>query len=45
MMLKASVGRVVLPLGEPVREANVPGRQLTHPIEYHWGEPGIKMGQ
>lgn len=45
MMFKASFGRVVLPLGEPRAEANIPGRTLTHPIEYHDGEPGIRQGQ
>jgi hypothetical protein len=35
----------VLPLGEPKKEANIPGRSFTHPIEYHYGEPGVKQGQ
>lgn len=45
MMLKASFGRVVLPLAEPNAEANIPGRVFTHPIEYVHGEPGVKQGQ
>jgi succinate-acetate transporter protein len=45
MMVKSSAGRVLLPLGKPTREANVPGSALTHPIEYHYGEPGVKKGQ
>jgi hypothetical protein len=45
MMLKASFGRVVLPLGEPKAAANSPGHDHTHPIEYSYGEPGIKQGQ
>jgi len=45
MLLKASYGRVVLPLGKTDREANVPGGQPTRPIQLEWGEPGVKMGQ
>ena len=45
MMWKASFGRVVLPLGEPQAEANLPGHSYTHPIEYHDGEPGVRQGQ
>lgn len=45
MLLKASWGRVVLPLGEPKREANVPGANLTRVIQYERGEPGVKQGQ
>jgi hypothetical protein len=45
MMMEASFGRVVLPLGEPRAGANIPGREHTHPIEYAFGEPGVKHGQ
>jgi succinate-acetate transporter protein len=45
MMIKAGWGRVVLPLGEWRREANIPLHEPTHPIEYHFGEPGVKQGQ
>jgi succinate-acetate transporter protein len=45
MMLKASFGRVILPVGDLKKEANIPGRRYTHPIEYQYGEPGVKMGQ
>ncbi|HET9102468.1 MAG TPA: acetate uptake transporter [Solirubrobacteraceae bacterium] len=45
MMLKASFGRVLLPVGETRAEANVPGRVITHPIQYSAGEPGVKQGQ
>jgi succinate-acetate transporter protein len=45
MMWKSSFGRVVLPLGEPKAEANIPGRMYTHPIEYRQGEPGVRQGQ
>jgi uncharacterized protein len=45
MMLKASFGRVILPVGEPRREANVPGAAPTRVIEYERGEPGVRQGQ
>lgn len=45
MMLKASFRRVVLPLGVPKKQANIPGSEFTHPLEYHWGEPGVRQGQ
>ena len=45
MMLEGAFGRVVLPLGEPRLKANVPGRSVTHPIEFHGGEPGVRHGQ
>src|SRR4051794_3551359 len=45
MLLKASFGRVVLPLGEPQREANVPGEQFTRVIQFERGEPGVRQGQ
>ncbi len=45
LMMKSSFGRVVLPLTEPKAEANIPGHEYTHPIEYAHGEPGVKQGQ
>ena len=46
MMWKSSFGRVLLPLGTTAAaEANIPGRQSTHPIEYAEGEPGVRQGQ
>jgi succinate-acetate transporter protein len=45
MMWKAAFGRVILPLGNPERQANKPGQAFTHPIEYHYGEPGVRQGQ
>ena len=45
MMLAATFGRVVLPLGKYRREANVPGGQPTYPIQFALGEPGVKQGQ
>jgi uncharacterized protein len=45
IMLLAGAGKVVLPLGKPKREANVPGGQPVKPIQLEWAEPGIKKGQ
>jgi succinate-acetate transporter protein len=45
LMMRSSYGRVILPTGEPRAEANIPGEAATHPIEYHFGEPGVKKGQ
>lgn len=45
IMLLSASGKVVLPLGKPKKEANMPGGQPVHPIELEWGEPGVKKGQ
>jgi succinate-acetate transporter protein len=45
MLLAATSGRVVLPLGKYKAAANVPGRQPTRPIQLEWAEPGVRMGQ
>lgn len=45
MMLEATGGRVVLPLGKWNAAANKPGAKPTRPIELEWAEPGVKMGQ
>jgi uncharacterized protein len=45
MLLKSTFGRVILPLGEPERDANVPGSRFTRVIEFERGEPGVKQGQ
>jgi uncharacterized protein len=45
MMLEGSWGRVILPLGKFDRKSNVPGRQVTQPVQYEQGEPGVRMGQ
>jgi uncharacterized protein len=45
MVLKATFGRVVLPLGRPSRDANVPGARFTRVIELDRGEPGVRQGQ
>jgi len=45
LMIAASWGRTLLPLGEYRRQANVPGGRPVDPIEYEFGEPGVKQGQ
>jgi uncharacterized protein len=45
LMLAASAGKVVLPLGKPKADANKPGAKPVRPIELEWGEPGVKKGQ
>jgi succinate-acetate transporter protein len=45
MMLAATAGKILLPLGTYSRTANVPGRSPTTPIELEYGEPGVKKGQ
>ena len=43
MMLAATFGRSVLPVGKYHRES--PGDRLTYPIQFELGEPGVKQGQ
>jgi hypothetical protein len=45
MMLAATAGRTILPMFGYKREANVPGRTATVPIQYEWAEPGVRKGQ
>jgi uncharacterized protein len=45
MMLHAGAGKVILPLGKPKKDANIPGSKPTKPVQLEWGEPGIKKGQ
>lgn len=45
MMMEGTFGRVMLPLGKLNKEANIPGREFTVPLEYARGEPGIRQGQ
>jgi hypothetical protein len=45
-MMTASVfGRVVLPMGSYRRGAGRPGQRPTYPIQFEFGEPGVKQGQ
>jgi uncharacterized protein len=43
MMLAATFGRAVLPVGKYRRES--PGDRLTYPIQFALGEPEVKQGQ
>ncbi|GAA4585251.1 hypothetical protein GCM10023194_27400 [Planotetraspora phitsanulokensis] len=45
MLLEGSFGRTILPLGHYTAAANVPGRKVTRPLEYKYGQPGVKIGQ
>jgi hypothetical protein len=45
MTLPGTAGRVVLPVGETARKANVPGERLVTPVELEWAEPGVEQGQ
>jgi succinate-acetate transporter protein len=45
MMMESTFGKVMLPLGKLNKRANVPGREITTPIEYARGEPGVRQGQ
>lgn len=45
MMLEGAFGRVVLPLGTPIRKANIPGQKVTQVTEFAQGEPGVRRGQ
>ncbi len=45
MMLANTFGRTILPLGKYAREANAPGGKPVYPIQFEFGEPGVKQGQ
>jgi succinate-acetate transporter protein len=45
LMMSSTWGRVVFPLGKYRRSANVVGEQPTYPIQFEYGEPGVKQGQ
>ena len=45
MIFADSYGRTILPLGKFKKDANVPGRVISHPIEYSGGMPGARVGQ
>ncbi|MFR9805486.1 acetate uptake transporter [Pseudonocardia sp. RS010] len=45
MLLAATAGRTVLPLGKFSAAANIPGRKPNDPVEYGEGMPGAKVGQ
>jgi succinate-acetate transporter protein len=45
MLMEETFGRTILPLGKYRAAANIPGRRATDPLEYRYGEPGMKIGQ
>jgi uncharacterized protein len=45
ILLEDSFRHVILPLTRPQAEANIPGRQLTWPLEWRFGQPGVRAGQ
>ncbi|GAA4601377.1 hypothetical protein GCM10023195_03430 [Actinoallomurus liliacearum] len=45
MMMEGSFGRTMMPLGKYSAAANIPGRRMTRPLEYKYGQPGVKIGQ
>jgi uncharacterized protein len=45
MMLEHAFGRTILPLFKYERAANLPGGQLTTPIAFPRGMPGVRVGQ
>lgn len=44
MMLQGTTGRTVLPVGR-AHVPDKPGAVPTQPIQYEFGEPGVKLGQ
>lgn len=45
MMFEDSFGKTMLPLGRYRAAANIPGRRATRPLQYQYGEPGVRIGQ
>jgi uncharacterized protein len=45
IMLLSGAGKVILPIGKPKKDANMPGAQPVKPIQLEWAEPGVKKGQ
>jgi succinate-acetate transporter protein len=45
MVLEATHKRVILPVGKIGPEPNLPGAIPRQPIQYEFGDPGIKAGQ
>jgi succinate-acetate transporter protein len=44
-LLEGSWRRVILPLGRTLWGANRPGSVTSQPVEYQYGEPGVRVGQ
>ncbi|MDL4817666.1 acetate uptake transporter family protein [Actinomadura opuntiae] len=45
MMMENTYGRTILPLFAFRKNQNIPGRRASRPLEYRYGEPGVKIGQ
>ena len=45
LLLEGSWRRVILPLGRTQHGANRPGSVVSQPVEYQYGEPGVRAGQ
>jgi succinate-acetate transporter protein len=46
LMIAGAWGRTVLPFGKPRgRRRNVPGEPFMTPVEFEYGEPGVRQGQ
>ena len=44
-MLHDAWRRVILPLGKFSARANIPGARTLYPVEYPYGQPGVRHGQ
>lgn len=45
LLFADTYGRTILPLGKFKKDANIPGRVITRPIEYPFGMSGSRVGQ
>lgn len=45
MMLEGAAGKVILPLGQLTKRANIPGHHEHIPLQFELGEPGVRRGQ
>lgn len=45
MILEGATGRTIIPLGKWKKNANIPGRMATVPMQYPEGMPGSRVGQ
>ncbi|MEV4674908.1 MULTISPECIES: acetate uptake transporter family protein [Actinomadura] len=45
LMMENTFGRTILPTGKYRAGGNIPGGRGVRPLEYRYGEPGVKIGQ
>ncbi len=45
MVLEAAWGRAILPTGKLRKASNLPTTKPSTPVEYIWGDPGVRRGQ